>query len=98
MPEMLFTVEWPDGSQERCYSPSQVITDYLTVGSDYALQDFVARCDTALTDASQRVYQKYGYFCSSAVDQLGQIKRQAQTFAATESPRVRVLAFSPGSR
>lgn len=98
MPEMFFTVEWPDGVQDRCYSPSLVISDHLAVGSDYELKDFVARCDAALTQASQRVQQKYGYACSSALDQLGQIKQRAEAFASSESARVRVLAFAPGSR
>lgn len=98
MPEMFFTVRWPDGAQERCYSPSLVITDHLAVGADYALGDFVARCDAALSEASERVQQKYGYFCSSAIDQLGQIKHRAQAFEADAAPRVQVLAFTPGSR
>ncbi|MGZ6801009.1 MAG: MSMEG_0570 family nitrogen starvation response protein, partial [Mycobacteriaceae bacterium] len=32
MPEMTFTVQWPDGKRESCYSPSLVMHDYLTIG------------------------------------------------------------------
>lgn len=98
MPEMYFTVQWPDGAQERCYSPSLVIGEHLAVGSAYELQDFVARCDLALSEASQRVEQKYGYFCTSAIDQLGQIKDRAKTFDPSTFPSVQVLAFAPGTR
>ena len=28
MPETWFHIRWPDGSEERCYSPSRVIKDF----------------------------------------------------------------------
>ncbi|MFC7960432.1 hypothetical protein ACFUQU_05900 [Rhodococcoides kroppenstedtii] len=35
MPEMTFTVRWPDGRRRRYWSPSLVITEHLTVGARY---------------------------------------------------------------
>jgi uncharacterized repeat protein (TIGR04042 family) len=94
MPEMHFKIEWPNGVVEDCYSPSYVIEDHLTVGATYAVEDFVARARTALTIASERVLAKYGYECSSALDQLRALEERAANLpaAALRDP-VKVLAF-----
>lgn len=80
MPEMRFTVRWPDGSLDDCYSPSLVIKDYLAVGGSYAVDDFVRRSRDALHIASERVRAKYGFACSSALDQLARIEQKAERF------------------
>ena len=33
MPEMHFLVRWPDGKEQRCYSPSLIVRDHLEVGA-----------------------------------------------------------------
>ena len=93
MPEMHFRVRWPDGSEERCYSPSLVIHDYLQPGAAYPLPEFLQRSRTALTVASERVRAKYGFACSSALDQLARIERQAQRFESGPPASVQVIAF-----
>ncbi|HTH94365.1 MAG TPA: MSMEG_0570 family nitrogen starvation response protein [Rhodocyclaceae bacterium] len=98
MPEMFFRVRWPNGESEKCYSPSLVITDHLTPGTAYPVGDFVARCNTALTEASERVRQKYGYACSSAMDQLGRIQEKAGQFAELPEGQVVVEEFLSGQR
>jgi uncharacterized repeat protein (TIGR04042 family) len=95
MPEMLFTVRWPDKSVSECYSPSLVIKDYLEVGSSYSVAEFVDRSRTALNIASERVRAKYGYACSSAMDQLQKIESTASRFAGVENALVAVEAFKP---
>jgi uncharacterized repeat protein (TIGR04042 family) len=95
MPEMLFTVRWPDKSVSECYSPSLVIKDYLEVGSSYSVAEFVDRSRTALNIASERVRAKYGYACSSAMDQLQKIESTASGFADVENALVAVEAFKP---
>jgi len=80
MPEVRFTVRWPDDSITDCYSPSTVIHDYLLAGESYALADFMARCRTALHLASERVRLKYGYACSSAADQLERLEARALSY------------------
>ena len=98
MPEMYFTVRWPDGQREHCYSPSLVVTEHLEVGQRYALADFVARATLALEEASRRVQLKYGFACSSAIDQLERIRLRAGALADHPEGFVHVEGFSPGAR
>jgi uncharacterized repeat protein (TIGR04042 family) len=93
MPEMRFAIRWPDGTQESCYSPSLVIKDFFSPGETYPLDDFVARSRTALNIASDRVRVKYGFACSSAMDQLARIEAAAKSFSHLPDARVRVEAF-----
>ena len=94
MPEMHFNLKWPDGSVDRCYSPSWVIEEHLEVGAEYELEEFVLRAATALELASERVRAKYGFACSSALDQLGALRTKAEHLSAAEQPgKVRVLSF-----
>ncbi len=94
MPEMHFRVEWPNGHVDRCYSPSYIVEEHLTVGESYSVTEFVARTRTALQIASDRVPAKYGFACSSALDQLGVIEETAATLPPTERDgTVRVLEF-----
>jgi uncharacterized repeat protein (TIGR04042 family) len=75
---MRFHVRWPDGRREACYSPSLVVQDFLTPGESYAVDDFVAKSRAALSIASERVRAKYGFACSSALDQLARIEAAAK--------------------
>jgi len=81
MPETRFTIQWPDGQTEECYSPSTVVRDFFTEGTTYALEDFLVRCRTALEQASTRVEAKFGYRCSNADAQLAKIERSARAFS-----------------
>lgn len=94
MPEMRFTVRWPDGSLDECYSPSTVIKDYLEVGGQYSVAEFLGRSRTALTLASERVRAKYGFACSSAMDQLGRIESKAAGFGDGTGGRVEIESIS----
>ena len=93
MPEINFTVQWPDGQQETCYSPSLVVKSYFEPGKSYALTDFVARSRESLTIASDRVQAKYGFPCSRALGQLNKIEAIAQRYAATPEGKVTVIRF-----
>ena len=88
MPETFFDVRWPDGYEETCYSPSSVIAEFLQSESDYPLPEFVSRSESALTRASERVKLKYGYYCSSAADQLQKIRQTAARYDATDKVTV----------
>lgn len=96
MPEIRFVVRWPDKTVEACYSPSLVVRDYFTAGESYALADFVERSRAALTIASERVREKYGFACSNALAQLAAIDRRAAGFLAHDAPHVIVEGFEPG--
>jgi uncharacterized repeat protein (TIGR04042 family) len=91
MPEIRFKVEWPDRSQDTCYSPSLVVKDYFSPGSDYDLDDFVQRSRTALQIASARVEAKYGRPCGLALGQLQAIEQKSAQFRA--EGKVRLLDF-----
>lgn len=74
MPEVLFTVQLPDGTQKQCYSPSTVVLSYFQQGDEMPVTEFVQRSRRALNEASERVRARYGFACSSASNQLAQIE------------------------
>lgn len=96
MPEMHFIVRWPDGGEMRCYSPSLVVRDYLDVGRSYPIGDFVERSRAMLNVASERVRAKFGYACSSALDQLEMIETRAAPCAPSDVVTVVAFALPPG--
>jgi len=93
MPQMQFRVRWPDETVSSCYSPSLVIKDYFEVGQSYPLADFLRRSREALNIASERVKQKYGFYCTGAMGQLAEIVQTAARFEDDAEARVVVEAF-----
>jgi uncharacterized repeat protein (TIGR04042 family) len=93
MPEIRFQIEWPDGSQAVCYSPSLIVKDYFTPEQSYDLSDFVARSQTALTIASDRVKAKYGFPCGLALGQLQEIEATAAQYEGSLQRTVKVIRF-----
>jgi len=81
MPELHFRIRWPDGTEETCYSPSTVIGAHLTAGASYPLPVFLDHVRAGLNAASDRVFARYGFACSSALDQLARIEATARRFA-----------------
>lgn len=93
MPEMLFHIRWPDGRQEACYSPSTIVAEHLAAGADYPLAEFVARSNTALAAASERVRARFGMGCARAVNQAASIQQSATSFTDHPDAVVRVERF-----
>lgn len=93
MPEMTFTVRWPDGRVEECYSPSLVVHDHLEPGTTYTVADFTGRATVALQTASDRVREKLGWACTSAAATQEQIAGSAASYGADEL--VEVLRLWP---
>lgn len=94
MPEMHFKVKWPSGHVDDCYSPSYIVEEYLQEGSEYGVSDFVERVRTALSIASERVMARYGFACSSALDQLRAIEERAAALESSQkSAYVTILEF-----
>jgi uncharacterized repeat protein (TIGR04042 family) len=98
MPEIRFQIEWPDGTQDLCYSPSLVVKEYFVPGESYELTDFVERSRTALNIASDRVQAKYGRPCGLALGQLRKIEEVAAHYSSKPTieaaPRqIKVLKF-----
>lgn len=90
MPEVHFNVRWPDHSEQRCYSPSTVIHDFLRAGESYPLAEFLTRSRDALTLAGDRVERKYDFRCTSADSQLLALETRGRQFAGQSNARVTV--------
>lgn len=93
MPEIRFQIQWPDGSQDVCYSPSLIVKDYFVPGQEYPIADFVERCRTALKIASDRVQAKYGYPCGLALGQLADIEAKFSQYSHVDPSIVRFIKF-----
>lgn len=91
MPEMQFTVVWPDGQQERCYSPSLIIRELLTEGAEYPVYEFMERSRAGLRIGAERVRVKFGFYCSAALDQLATLEARASAFEPEATMRVVTL-------
>ena len=75
MPEVIFTVQLPDGTTKECYSPSTVVKHYFAAGEEMPVAEFLQRSRAALAAASERVRARFGYSCSSAAAQMEEIER-----------------------
>lgn len=74
MPEVNVPIEWPDKQRDSIYSPSTVLLQYIKSGDCLSVQDFDERISEALQLASQRVYERYGFECTSAMGELARLK------------------------
>ncbi len=93
MPEINFKIQWPDGKQEICYSPSLIVKKYFEPGERYSITEFVKRSRESLTIASDRVQAKYGFPCSRALGQLRQIETIAENYSSSSGEMVTFLQF-----
>ena len=93
MPEIHFRVRWPDDSELRCYAPSLVIRDYFAPGQTVPLPTFMSQVSEALNIASERVREKYGFACSSALGQLQQLEDYAERFDGKADAQVHIIKF-----
>ena len=82
MPAVNFRIRWPNGRETTGYSPSTVIFQYLEEGASYPLPEFLQRIEQALNNASERVKEVKGFYCSSAMDTLSSLKGQASYLQA----------------
>jgi putative flavoprotein involved in K+ transport len=92
MPSVEFTLRWPDGAEQRCYSPSTAIEHVLVQDGVYPLAELVRRCRTGLERGSERVREQRGFACTAAAEQLAEIEDRARGFEADRSVRVERLA------
>lgn len=93
MPEIRFQIQWPDGQQESCYSPSLIVKDYFEVGQTYTTEDFLQRSQASLTIASDRVKAKYGFPCGLALGQLQKIEDRVQEYGKGNGQSVTIVSF-----
>ena len=91
MPEVIIKVRWPDQTTADYYSPSTAVHAHFAAGESYVVAEFLSRSRAAMLAASERVREKYGYTCSSAMDTLGEIETRAEEFDS--DARVVVVGF-----
>ncbi|HEY5198677.1 MAG TPA: MSMEG_0569 family flavin-dependent oxidoreductase [Solirubrobacteraceae bacterium] len=77
MPEVSFTIRWPDGTSQLGRSPSRAIQEVITEGAVYPCAEFVRRAREGLGAASDRVRERYGFACTAAGEQLQAIEAGA---------------------
>lgn len=93
MPEIRFQIQWPDGDQQLCYSPSLVVKQYFSPDTEYNLEDFLQRVRTSLQIASDRVLAKYGFPCSLALGEIQKIETKSASYKHLSPAKVRFLHF-----
>lgn len=94
MPETFWTVRWPDGAEERLYSPSSVVAELFEPGRAYPLPEFLFRARVAMERASDRVRRVHGHPCRLALGQLDAIETAAARFADRDGAEVACLDIS----
>lgn len=93
MPEVRFQIQWPDGIQETCYSPSLVVKQYLAPATEYELSDFLERSRAALQEGSKRVEAKFGFPCGLALGQLQRLETTSARYRNLPHAKVTLLEF-----
>jgi uncharacterized repeat protein (TIGR04042 family) len=86
-------VRWPDGRVEEHWSPSLVVHDHLSAGERYRVDDFVARCLAAMTEADRRVRARYGFACTGAAATVEAVGTSAERHRPDDV--VEVLSVEP---
>lgn len=98
MPETRLHIRWPDGKNDVVYSPSTVIEQYFQPDQQLSLTEFGQTCTKALDHASERVYQSYGFACTSAMAERDRIQRAVRTLLAAstsaDDQQVRILTIN----
>lgn len=77
MPEVIWTIRWPDGREQACYSPSTILARHFRVGEAVPVPEFRTRARAALQAASDRVAAVHGHPCSRAAAQIAVLERMA---------------------
>ena len=88
MPEVIFTIQLPDGLTKECYSPSTVVLHHFRRGEEMSVAEFLARSRKAFSAASERVRAKFGFACSSAASQLANIEEWTRAYASDAKIRI----------
>ena len=82
VPEVLLTLEWPDGQRSQLYSPSTVIYDHLRPGESMPVGELGTRARAALLEASQRVRARYGFACTRTDEEQRRLEPWLARFGA----------------
>ncbi len=88
MPEIHFTIELPDGVRKTCYSPSSVVLKHFRTGQELSVSEFRDQSRLALTEASERVRQRFGFSCTAAAAQIEAIEQFSKPFPPDSTIRI----------
>ncbi|SBO42717.1 MSMEG_0570 family nitrogen starvation response protein [Cyanobium sp. NIES-981] len=88
MPEVQLTLQWPDGSRSRLYSPSTVILEHLPPGQQLTVAELEARGLAALAQASERVRARYGFACTRTDEEARKLQQSVAGFSAEQLVRI----------
>ena len=84
MPEIEFTIRWPDGETRRCISPSRSIEGAIVTGARYPVDELVRRVRDAIELGSARLRELRGFGCSAATQLVDELRATAETFSADQ--------------
>jgi len=80
VPVVAVYVKFPDSDGTTAfYSPSTCIQDYFTEGGSYTYKEFKELMLKGLTDANQRVVDKYGFGCSDCLLEIMRVEKLADS-------------------
>jgi putative flavoprotein involved in K+ transport len=80
MPEVHFSITWPDGTVQRAGSPSTAIERFLAPGATYPVAELRRRVRDGLNAASERVRMRFGMACTAAAAELDALEAGAAPF------------------
>ncbi len=89
MPEVLLTLEWPDGNTSELYSPSTVILQRLRPGQSLPVSALRTEAINALEEASERVRARYGFACTRTDEERRKLETTAAGFDDTALVHIR---------
>jgi len=88
MPITYVHIKWPDDAEDHIYSPSRVIENYFTSEQEITISEFNNICGESLDEASERVAQKFGYACTSAMAEKQRIQKLCKNYRETEKVKI----------
>ena len=92
MPITYVHIEWPDHKTDKVYSPSSVIKEYFIAGENLSVKSFMDTCTKGLLKANERVFQKFGFACTSALSESERIHILCQKYDA--SKKVKIISIT----
>jgi uncharacterized repeat protein (TIGR04042 family) len=88
VPEVLLTLQWPDGRTSELYSPSTVILEHLPPGTSLSVGELEQRGVEALRQASERVRARYGFACTRTDEEREKLRRQVAGYATDQQVKI----------
>jgi putative flavoprotein involved in K+ transport len=98
VPEVSFTIRWPDGAVQRCTSPSRAITQALVAGGRYPVDELLRRSRAGLERGSERVRERYGFACTAAAAQIDEVERVGSAHPGHAIATVERMRVAPPRR